>query len=310
MKEKMERHDHTPGPAQEQDRWQRGQPTIGDVRRRTAARLAAAGIEQPALDARILVGFALDLNRDQLLIHADRAVSATAAARLEELLRRRLAREPVSRILGRREFWSLSFDLSPETLDPRPDSETVIEAALAAAGPAPHAVLDLGTSSGCLLLALLSERPEARGLGIDASAPAIATATANAARLGLGARARFAQLDWCGSLAGRLTPPRFDLILANPPYIPDGAIAGLEPEVSRFDPVLALAGGPDGLEAYRRLAPQLSALLTPDGVAVFEVGAGQAADVAGMFTAAGLTIDGIRADLGGVERCVIVRTRR
>jgi release factor glutamine methyltransferase len=310
MKEEMEHRDHTPAPAPEQGRREGGMPTIATVRRAIAARLAAAGIEQPALDARILVGHALDLSRDQMLTGSDRPVTAKAGARLEAMVARRLAREPVSRILGQREFWSLRFDLAPETLDPRPDSETVVEAALAATGADALAVLDLGTGSGCLLLALLSERPGATGLGIDASPGAIAAAMANAARLGLAPRARFERHDWRSGLDGRLTPPRFDVILANPPYIPDGEVARLEPEVSRFDPLAALAGGPDGLDAYRQLAPQLADLLTANGVAVFEVGAGQAAAVAGLFTAAGLEIIGIRADLGGIDRCVVARTRR
>lgn len=304
------RGDHTPAPALEQGCRRDGAATIGGLRRHTAARLAAAGIEQPALDARILVGHALELGRDQLLMLADQPVPDHAEARLDALVTRRLAREPVSRILGQREFWSLRFDLVPETLDPRPDSETVVEAALAATGAGPLEVLDLGTGSGCLLLAVLSERPDAGGLGLDASAGAVAAAAANAARLGLAGRARFEHRDWRWGLAGHLTPPRFQVILANPPYIPTGDLSGLEPEVTRFDPIAALAGGPDGLDAYRLLAPQVHDLLTADGVAVFEVGQGQAASVAGLFTAANLEITGIRADLGGVERCVVARPRR
>ena len=312
------RADHTSDPASEQDRRQ-NQPalTIGTVRRQIAARLAAAGLDQPALDARILVGHALNLDRDHLLTRADQPVPVEAGLRLEALVMRRLAREPVSRILGRREFWSLDFTLAPETLDPRPDSETVVEAALALTpvSDAPLVILDLGTGSGCLLLAVLSERPQARGLGIDASPGAVAAAAANAAHLGLANRAHFAQRDWtqpdwCSGLVEGIATPRFDVILANPPYIPDGDLPGLEPEVARFDPLAALAGGIDGLDAYRRLAPQLPKLLTPGGVVIFEVGFGQAPQVAELFAAAGLQCLGTRTDLGGVERCVLARLPR
>ena len=271
-----------------------------------AARLRAAGIDSARLDARILAGAALGFSREQLLIHAREPAPPDALPRLEALLARRLAREPVSRILGRREFWSLEFALSPDTLDPRPDSETVIEAALALA-PRDRAlsVLDLGTGSGCLLLALLSELPLAHGLGIDRSAGAVETAAANAGRLGLAGRARFERADWQDGLAGR-----YDLIVANPPYIPDHEIAGLEPEVARFDPLGALAGGADGLAAYRRLAPMLPGLLTGHGTALFEVGAGQAPAVAALLETAGLQVAGTRADLSGIERCVIARLGR
>ncbi len=311
------RADHTSDPASEQD-CRQDQPalTIGAVRRQIAARLAAARLDQPALDARILMGHALNLSRDHLLTQADQPVPAEAGLRLEALVVRRLAREPVSRILGRREFWSLDFTLAPETLDPRPDSETVVEAALALTPvDAPLAILDLGTGSGCLLLAVLSERPQAWGLGIDASSGAVAAAAANAAPLGLTDRARFVQRDWTqpdwrSGLVEGIASPRFDVILANPPYIPDGDIPGLEPEVTRFDPLAALAGGTDGLDAYRRLAPQLPDLLTPNGVVVFEVGFGQAHQVAALFVAAGLQCLGTRTDLGGIERCVLARSAR
>lgn len=296
-----QRGDHTApgGPEQEP-------PTVRALLEQAAARLRAAGIDSAHLDARLLAGAALGFSREQLLIHAREPAGAEAAARLEALLARRLAREPVSRILGRREFWSLEFALSPETLDPRPDSETVIEAALAVTPrDRPLAILDLGTGSGCLLLALLSELPLAHGLGIDRSAGAVETATANAERLGLAGRAGFERRDWRDGLAGV-----FDLVVANPPYIPEGEIAGLEPEVARFDPLAALAGGLDGLDAYRRLAPLLPDLLSGHGTVIFEVGAGQAPRVAALLEAAGLLVAGTSADLSGIERCVIARKRR
>jgi release factor glutamine methyltransferase len=219
---------------------------------------------------------------------------------------RRARREPVSRIVGRREFWSLDFMLSPATLDPRPDSECLIEAALAAAPEdAATLVLDLGTGSGCLLLAFLSERKRATGLGVDLSADAVATARENAARLGLAERARFAVGDWGAGVTGG-----FDLILCNPPYIPAGDIEGLAPEVAHHDPRLALAGGEDGLEAYRELAPELARLLRPRGRAVLEVGHGQADAVGRLMAAAGLSTHARRADLGGIERCLTLAPDR
>lgn len=271
-----------------------------------AGRLRAAGIDSARLDARILAGEALGVSREHMLIHAGRPVSAEERAALERLISRRLAREPVSRILGRREFWSLDFALSPDTLDPRPDSETVIEAALALVPrDRPLEILDLGTGSGCLLLALLSELPAARGTGIDQSAGAVAAATANAERLGLTGRARFVRADWKDGLSGT-----YDLIVANPPYIPEGEIAGLEPEVSQFEPMAALDGGPDGLDAYRLLAPLMPGLLSEHGQIVFEVGSGQAPAVTRLLEAAGLHVTGTRADLAGLERCVVAVGRR
>jgi len=294
--------DHNPGPEPAQG------ATVRTVQHSAAVQLRAAGIESARLDARILAGAAWGLGRDQLLCRADDPVGAEALERFDALLARRLAREPVSRILGRREFWSLDFGLSAETLDPRPDSETVIEAALDALGGRPEIdILDLGTGTGCLLLALLSELPAARGLGLDLSAGAVTVATANAARLDLAGRARFECRDWRDGLGGRLTPAHFGLVVANPPYIPRGEIAGLAPEVARFEPAAALDGGADGLDAYRCLALQLPGLLIPGGNAVFEVGAGQAAAVSALLDAAGLTVSDLRRDLAGIERCVIAR---
>lgn len=286
--------------------------TLRTVERAAATRLREAGIESALLDARVLMGYAFGLSRDQLLCRAGDAADPEHGARFEALIVRRLAREPVSRILGRREFWSLDFALSADTLDPRPDSETLVEAALAeVAGRGSQAldVLDLGTGTGCLLLAVLSELPAARGLGIDLSPGAVATATGNARSLGLDRRARFACRDWRDGLVGRLDPVRYDLVLANPPYIPSGVIDGLEPEVARFDPIAALEAGEDGLDAYRTLAGELPGLLAPDGVAVFEVGAGQAPAVAGLVSAVGLEPVGTRKDLAGIDRCVVVRTK-
>jgi len=207
----------------------------------------------------------------------------------------------MSSILGRREFWSLDFVVTPDTLAPRPDSETLIEAVLAALPDrsAPLSLVDFGTGTGCLLLTLLSELPNAEGIGIDISRPALAIAGGNAKRLGLADRCRFLCSDWSAALEGR-----FDLIISNPPYIPSGDIAGLEPEVARFEPLSALDGGADGLDAYRALAAQIPPLLKPGGIGAFEVGAGQAPQVAALLAEAGLTPRGIHRDLGGIERVV------
>jgi release factor glutamine methyltransferase len=228
---------------------------------------------------------------------------AAALGRLEGFSARRLAGVPVWRILGEREFWGLPFSLSPATLEPRPDSETLVEAALTAlAGRREEelSLLDLGTGTGCLLLALISELPKARGLGIDLSGEACTTAAGNAARNGLGGRATFRQGDWTQGLAGR-----FDLIVSNPPYIPSGEIAGLAAEVREHDPLLALDGGADGLEPYRLFAACLPALIAPGGILVLEIGAGQGPDVVALMRAGGLEFRMSRNDLGGHERALI-----
>ncbi len=297
-------HNRSPDPAQGAE----SVPTISSVVAAGTARLRAAGVESARLDARILIGAVLDLAPDQMLCRADSLISPADFERIEALLARRAEREPVSRILGRREFWSLDFALSSETLDPRPDSETLVEAAVAiAAGHENLKVLDFGTGTGCLLLAVLSELPSARGLGVDLSTDALTTAAANAVRLGLGDRARFLRFDWRYDAPAALPPERYDLILSNPPYIPDGDIAGLEPEVARFDPRTALAGGADGLDAYRILSRILPSLLAPFGTALFEVGAGQAGAVMRLMQSAGLEDVSTCHDLGGIERCIIAR---
>jgi release factor glutamine methyltransferase len=236
------------------------------------------------------------------LSRAGEALPAEAAARYAGHLARRAGHEPVSRILGHREFWSLDFALGPATLDPRPDSETLVEAALAACPDRPLRVLDLGTGTGCLLLAVLHDRPAAFGLGVDRSEAAAGTARANARALGLADRAAFLVGDWATALDAR-----FDLILSNPPYIPEAEIAALDPEVRDHDPHLALSGGADGLDAYRDLAVALPGLLVPGGTAVVELGIGQAADVAALFRAAGLDITATPHDLAGIPRCLVAK---
>jgi release factor glutamine methyltransferase len=275
---------------------------IGALRREIAERLRAQGVDNPWLDAKLLMAEALHVDYAWLFNHEDDQLELPEIARIEALVRRRCNREPISLILGRREFWSLQFQVTADSLAPRADSETLIEAALTAVSDreAPLSLLDLGTGTGCLLLALLSELPNATGIGVDLSPAALAVAEGNAARLGLAARSRWVESDWCARLDGR-----FDVILANPPYIVSTEIAGLAPEVAHYEPRLALDGGADGYDAYRKLAAQLSPLLTDNGVALFEVGIGQAAEVARLLVDNGLVIREIRRDLAGVERCVV-----
>jgi release factor glutamine methyltransferase len=265
--------------------------------------LAAAGIDAPRREARLLLATVLGVDATAILGNPDRAVGSAERARFAALVKRRAAHEPTARLIGHREFWSLDFALSPATLVPRPDSETVIEAVLARIGTRGAALrlLDLGTGSGCLLLALLSELPDASGIGIDIAPEAALTAQRNAGALGLAARAAFVVGSWATGIVGT-----FDVIVANPPYIPSGTIAGLAPEVANHDPHDALDGGPDGLDSYRALAPETARLLRKDGIAAFELGAGQARPVAALMQRAGLAVIDIRCDLAGIERCVLV----
>jgi release factor glutamine methyltransferase len=282
--------------------------TVGAARASVAVRLAAAGVDSPALDARLLVEVATGLDVAALAAAPERILSARQHVDLEALVARRASREPMSQILGRAGFWTIELIVTPDVLTPRPESETVIEAALeetrsTAAGRA----LDLGVGPGTLLLAFLKERPGWCGVGVDACAAALAVARANALALGLSDRAGFVHGDWDAPLA----PQRFDLVLANPPYIPSADIESLAPEVRDHEPRLALDGGADGLDAYRRLAPALARLLAPNGAAALEVGAGRGSAVADILASA-LPRAAIRVapDLAGRDRVVVVRTKR
>ena len=268
-----------------------------------AVRLQAAGIEQPTREARLLLGHATGLGPTRIMAYPEQIIDPLAAEKFERLVDRRVAREPVARILGTREFWSLDFTVTPATLDPRPDSETIVEAALERIPDRKSSlsIIDFGTGTGCLLLALLSELPNAWGIGVDRSEATAQVAVGNAQRLGFAARAAFIVGDWATALAGSV-----DLIVSNPPYIPAGDIAGLEPEVREHDPLMALAGGADGLDPYRVLAAEVGRLLRPGGHVVFEVGQGQADDVAGLAASAGLVMIEQRADLGGIMRAVVL----
>lgn len=281
--------------------------TVETARRRLAARFKSGAIDSPELDARILVGAALGLDLTGMIAAATRPVTAAEAARLEDFAGRRLKGEPVARILGSREFWGLPLQLSAATLVPRPDTETVVALALQMLRAGPGAdrprIVDLGTGSGAILLALLSELPDAMGVGTDISAAALRTASANARNLGLARRAAFVACDYASALSGP-----FDLIVSNPPYIRSGEINDLAREVRDHDPRGALDGGSDGLDAYRALVPQAVRLLAPGGGLALEVGHDQSADVEQLMAAAGLTLRGPpRTDLAGIPRAVAGR---
>lgn len=277
-------------------------PPLAALEREAVETLSRAGVEAPRRDVRLLLAAALERPAAALIGAGREAAPAPAVERFRALIARRARREPVSRILGRREFWSLGFEVTPDVLDPRADSETLVAAALAAfpARDRPLRVLDLGIGSGCLLFSVLAERPQARGLGLDASPAAAALARRNASALGLADRALIAVGDWTGAAAGPI-----DLILANPPYIPHAEIARLAPEVRGYDPHGALDGGPDGLDPYRAILPAAADLLTPDGVAALELGAGQWRAVADIAEAVGLAVLACRRDASGVARCLV-----
>jgi len=277
--------------------------TIGEVLVRLTDGLREAGVSSARLDARLLVAHVLNVSATTVFAHPERPLSAEEEDLLGQAARRRQRREPMSHILGRREFWSLPFKVTADTLDPRPDTETLVEAALSVLPDRQAALrlLDFGTGTGCILLALLSELPQATGVGIDVSPAALAVARENAKSLGLSHRAGFVLGDW-----GRGIDQTFDLILANPPYIPEGDIDGLEAEVAMFEPRDALAGGEDGLDCYRALAPDVARLLNPGGIAALEVGQGQADAVGRLLQDRTLTLLAVRRDLAGVERCVLV----
>lgn len=278
--------------------------TLGAAIGGAAAALAAAGFDEPRRRARRLIGAALGLGPSAVFAHPERPLGPAEAAQVAAALARALRHEPPSRIFGVREFWGLEFRLSPETLDPRPETETIVEAVLAWRPDRTrhYRLLDLGTGSGCLLLALLSEWRAATGVGIDRGTGAASAARGNAAALGLGERARFVVGDWGAALRGP-----FDIVVANPPYIPTGAIVGLPPEVREHDPILALDGGEDGLSAYRAIARDLPRLLAPGGLFAAELGAGQDQAAAAILTAAGLAVEGLAPDLAGIRRCIIAR---
>jgi release factor glutamine methyltransferase len=264
-------------------------------------RLKAAGLSGPVIDARVLVEAAADATRLDIVTDPHRPLTPDQEARLEDYLSRRQQREPVSQILGRRGFWKIMLRVTPDVLTPRPDTEAVVDAGLAAL-PAdrPASVLDLGVGSGAILLAILAERPAARGLGIDCSEDALAVARDNAANLGLAGRCTLLRGDWTAGLENA----GFDLVVANPPYVRSAEIDALEPEVRDHEPRLALDGGPDGLVAYRRLAPEILRVLKPGGAFAVEIGWDQREPVEALFRAAGAEAVRTLPDLAGRDRVV------
>lgn len=268
----------------------------------------AQGIESAEIDARALAGHALKMSRASLAANSDRALDAREITALSALAARRLRHEPVARILGRKEFWSLPLQVTSAVLVPRPETETVVEAALDLVDRdgtrrEPLRILDIGTGSGALLLALLSEFENASGVGTDISGEAIEVARANAKRLGFTEHSNFITCNGAELLDGP-----FDLIVSNPPYIASGEIAALAPEVRDFDPHLALDGGKDGLDGYRLVAAEAQRLLAPGGHVVVELGAGQQAAVSDLFAQAGLAIGGTRPDLAGIPRALAAQS--
>ena len=264
-------------------------------------RLKAAGVDSPAIDARLLLEAAAGVTRVDVVTDPYREIPADALATLNDYVERRTGREPVARILGRKGFWKLLLTVTPDVLTPRPDTETIVDLALRAFPEGmPFSVLDVGTGSGAILLAILAERPAARGIGTDISEEALAVARDNAANLDLGGRAAFLRTSWADGLADE----GFDLVVSNPPYIRSADIEGLEPEVKDHEPRLALDGGPDGLEAYRVLAPEILRLLKPGGVFAVETGWDQAEQVRDLFDQVGAEQTGVVRDLGDRDRVV------
>jgi release factor glutamine methyltransferase len=278
--------------------------SVDAARRDIARRLRDRSIDTPDLDARILVGHALGLDHTALMLAGERRLHAAEVARIEMLAARRLGREPIARITGIREFWGLPLQITPDVLVPRPETETVVEQALAAVDPIEARsravrIADLGVGSGAILIALLVELPNAIAIGTDRDSKALALARENARRLGVAPRATFVACDFGAAIA-----PGCELVVTNPPYIRTGEIAGLEPDVREFDPRNAIDGGHDGLAAYRVIAIHARHILTPGGHLIAEIGDGQGDAVAALFTAAGFCTIRIVPDLAGIPRVV------
>jgi release factor glutamine methyltransferase len=277
--------------------------TIAEALADAIEQLDEAGVESAHLDARLLLARVLGVGREYLTMHADAYLSDGELMAYDALVERRAAREPMAQILGEREFWSLNFRVTADTLDPRPDSESVIEAVLSYV-PNKQArllIADFGVGTGCLLLSLLSEYPQAHGLGVDISQAALEVAEKNAVSLGLASRTHFHHANWGEGVHGR-----YDVIVSNPPYIRESDMDGLAPEVVDYEPRTALVAGKDGLDAYRAQMADIKRLLAPSGIAVLEFGKGQAEEVVAIAESHGLCRLETREDLAGIERCVVL----
>ena len=278
--------------------------TLGEAAQAVSRHLQGAGIDGSNLDARLLVSFGADMAPETILIYPETELGADERDRIETLVARRIAREPMSHILGEREFWSMNFEVTPDTLTPRPDTECLVETALGVirgSAPSEHvSILDLGTGSGCILLALLSELPNANGVGVDLNAGALAVAQRNAKRHGLEQRVDFVSGSWFSGVRSG-----FDLIVSNPPYIESGEIGLLEPEVAEYEPLLALDGGPDGLGAYREICANAATVLNVGGTVVLEIGMSQSQAVTEILEAAGFLSIRTCSDLAGRDRIVM-----
>ena len=276
-------------------------PTLLSAWKGAQARLKAAGIDSPSIDARLLLEASTGVGRVDILNDPYRVLDADKFAAFEAMVERRLKREPVSRILGKKGFWKIMLNVTPDVLSPRPDTETLLDVIVRAFPPQrAFDMIDLGTGSGAILLAALVERAGARGVGTDISTEAIAVARENAANLDLDGRCTFIRTDWAAGFAD----DSFDLVVSNPPYIPTGDIPGLDPEVREHDPHLALDGGLDGLQPYRDLAPEVARILRPEGVFAVEIGWDQGPAVKALFEAAGFTGVKVVKDLGDRDRVV------
>ena len=276
-------------------------PTLLTVWKAAQARLKKGRIDSPAIDARLLLEAAAGASRLDILTDHYRAVSDDQRVAYDAMIERRLRREPVSRIIGKKGFWKIMLNVTPDVLSPRPDTETIMDVALLAFAPHERfSMIDLGTGSGAILLALLTERTAATGVGTDISTEALAVARENAANLDLNERATFLRTEWAAGFADH----SFDLVVSNPPYIPTDHIAGLDPEVREHDPHLALDGGPDGLQAYRDLAPEVLRILKPGGTFAVEIGWDQGPQVKALFEQAGFAEVRVVKDLSNRDRVV------
>lgn len=275
-------------------------PRVADLWNEATTYLKGHHVPSASLDARLLLQHVLQKPREFLVREPDHLCTSQEVQEYEQLLNRRAQREPVAKIIGMKEFWGLSFRVTQDVLDPRPDSETLIEAVRETFAD-PHQtyrILDFGVGSGCLLLSLLHEYPNATGVGVDISEAALEVARQNAYDLGLEQRSQFVHGSWGQGITGP-----FDMIISNPPYIPSQTIPTLEKEVREFDPFLALDGGGDGLDCYRSLVPDIARLLKPNGHAFLEIGQGQEKDVEAIFASYGLTLVSWKKDLQGINRC-------